>query len=87
MSSPEFDQLFGHRIVLPDTDAQSRLARLVGRDDAITRLSKSLGVLICPTRLQEWQDKHHPKSQAILTHVQKRHPLIILSGDVGTGQN
>lgn len=86
MSSPDFDQLFGRRIVLPDTDAQSRLSRLVGRDEAIARLSKLLGILICPARLEKWRDKYHPDSRMILTHVQKRHPLVILSGDVGTGK-
>jgi len=82
----DIDQLFGRRLDFPDPDAQSRLARLIGRDDAVSRLSKLLGVLICPGRLEEWRNKHHPGASAILAHVRKRHPLVILSGDVGTGK-
>ena len=51
--------LFERPTTLPDPDAQGRLARLVGMDDKIKRLANVLGVLINPTGLRKWQDKHH----------------------------
>ena len=51
--------LFERPTTLPDPDAQSRLARLVGMNDKIKRLANVLGVLINPVGLRKWQDKHH----------------------------
>ena len=86
MNPPDIEQIFGPRVALPDGEAMRRLARLVGRDDAISRLSKLLGVLMRPTRLDEWLSKHHPDASAVLAHVKGRLPFVILAGDVGTGK-
>ena len=86
MTPPDIDQLFDRRIVLPDADVRARLSRLVGLDEVIVRLTKLLGVLISPQRLNQWMKKYHPGAATILTHAKRRHPLVILSGDVGTGK-
>ena len=78
--------LFERPTTLPDPDAQGRLARLVGMDDKIKRLANVLGVLINPTGLRKWQDKHHADAGALLDAVIRRPPLVVLSGDVGSGK-
>lgn len=78
--------LFEHPTTLPDPDAQGRLARLVGMDDKIKRLANVLGVLINPTGLHKWQDKHHSNAGGLLDAVIRRPPLVVLSGDVGSGK-
>lgn len=78
--------LFERPITLPDTDAQSRLARLVGMDDKIRRLSNVLAVLINPAGLQKWLAQHHAHATGLLDAVLRRPPLVVLSGDVGSGK-
>lgn len=78
--------LFERAMTLPDPDARDRLARLVGMDDKIKRLSNVLSVLINPTGLQHWLSQHHPDGSHLLDVVQRRPPLVILSGDVGSGK-
>lgn len=83
---PNLQGLFEHPTTLPDPDAQGRLARLVGMDDKIKRLANVLGVLINPTGLRKWQDKHHADAGGLLDSVIRRPPLVVLSGDVGSGK-
>ena len=86
MSQANLQNLFERSTRLPDPDAQSRLARLVGMDDKIKRLANVLGVLINPAGLRKWQDKHHADSTGLLDTVLRRPPLVVLSGDVGSGK-
>lgn len=81
-----FQGMFERPTTLPDPDAQGRLARLVGMDEKIKRLANVLGVLINPAGLQKWQAKHHADANNLLDAVLRRPPLIILSGDVGSGK-
>jgi AAA+ superfamily predicted ATPase len=78
--------LFERPITLPDTDARARLERLVGMEDKIKRLANILGVLINPHGLQKWFTDHHAGAAALLDVVLRRPPLVILSGDVGSGK-
>ena len=83
---PDFDDLFEARINYPDPDARERLALLVGLDAHKTRLSKILGLLINPTAIETWLDKHHPGAGSVLNWVIRRPPLVVLAGDVGCGK-
>ena len=85
-TEPGLDDLFDHRTDLPDSDAQDRLARLVGLDEHKTRLAKILGLLVNPDGLQEWAERHHPGAEHLLDAVLSRPPLVILAGDVGSGK-
>ena len=84
---PPFDELFERRLTFPDFEPQERLARLVGLNDHKARLSKILGLLVNPTGLQAWAEKHHPGANCILTNVLRRPPLVVLAGDVGSGKS
>ncbi|KIQ27752.1 AAA family ATPase [Xanthomonas campestris] len=83
---PTLDELFEQRRQLPDMDARERLARLVGLDDHKTRLTKILGLLVNPSALRAWADRHHPGATSLLNTVLRRPPLVVLAGDVGSGK-
>ena len=80
------DDLFDRRLDFPDIGASRRLARLVGIDQAKTRLAKILGVLVNPAGPRDWAEKHHKGAAIALDYLERRPPLVILAGDVGTGK-
>lgn len=80
------EELFERALTYPDFEYQERLNRLVGLDEHKERLSKILGVLVNPTGLESWAKKHHPHAKKLLDVVIKRPPLVVLSGDVGSGK-
>ena len=86
MSQPSTSALFERSITLPDSDARDRLARLVGMEDKIKRLTNILSVLINPLGLQRSQTDHHPDALRLIDSVLRRPPLVVLSGDVGSGK-
>lgn len=83
---PTLDELFDQRQIYPDIDARMRLERLIGLDEQKSRLAKILGLLVHPAGLETWANKHHPEASALLDTVLRRPPLIILTGDVGSGK-
>jgi len=83
---PGLDELFERRLTFPDFEPQERLARLVGLDDQKARLTKILGLLVNPAGLDAWAQRHHPDAKALLKHVLRRPPLVVLAGDVGSGK-
>ncbi|MBD3774627.1 AAA family ATPase [Stenotrophomonas lactitubi] len=85
-SKPTLDELFDQRHIYPDIDARTRLDRLIGVDDQKARLSKILGLLVHPAGLELWAKRHHPGAATLLDSVLRRPPLVILSGDVGSGK-
>lgn len=84
---PSLDELFERRITYPDFEPQERLAQLVGLDDQKARLSKILGLLVNPARLEAWAKRHHPGAKGIVTTLLRRPPLVVLAGDVGSGKS
>lgn len=86
MDNVTIDDLFERRLDFPDHDAKQRLARLVGIDEAKERLAKVLAVLVNPAGPKDWADKFHSGAPTLLDYLARRPPLVILSGDVGTGK-
>lgn len=80
------DDVFDRRLTFPDLAAQQRFARLVGIDDAKLRLTKLLAALIHPDGVRVWANKFHKGAPALVNFLERRPPLVILSGDVGTGK-
>ncbi len=83
---PQLNDLFDRRLEFPDMDAARRLNRLVGVDDARSRLTKLLAILVNPESPRTWANKHHPNAAMLLDYLERRPPLVILAGDVGTGK-
>lgn len=86
MERVTIDALFERRQDFPDADAQKRLARLVGIDDAKARLAKVLAVLVNPDGPKQWAARFHNGAPLLLDYLSRRPPLVILAGDVGTGK-
>lgn len=82
----EMMTLFEQRMSFPHPSARERLARLVGLDDHISKLTKVLGLLVHPGGLVRWSEKHHPDASQLVHSVLNRPPLVILGGDVGSGK-
>lgn len=78
--------LFDRRLDYPDLDARKRLSRLVGVDEVKSRLTKMLGILVNPAGPRTWSRTFHPDADLLLDYVERRPPLVILAGDVGSGK-
>jgi len=85
-AQPTFNDLFERPITYPDFDPQERLARLVGLDDHKARLTKILSMLVNPEGFRKWTKKYHPGADELINTVLRRPPLVVLSGDVGSGK-
>ncbi|HVX40441.1 MAG TPA: ATP-binding protein [Gemmatimonadaceae bacterium] len=82
----DLNSLFERRLSYPDADARDRLARLVGLDAQKDRVAKMLGILINPQGIVDWARKHHPGATNLVRIVQRRPPLVVFAGDVGSGK-
>ncbi len=86
MEQISLETLFERRHDFPDRGAQSRYSRLVGIDEAKSRLVKLLSILVNPEGPKRWAVKHHGGAPLLLDYLTRRPPLVLLSGDVGTGK-
>jgi AAA+ superfamily predicted ATPase len=87
MDDITIDKLFGRRTSFPDADSMRRFSALVGIEEAKIRLVRSLGILVNPAGVRSWAKKFHKNDKMVLLDLlESRPPLIILSGDVGTGK-
>ena len=82
----DINTLFERRLSYPHPDARDRLDRLVGLDDHIARLTKSLGLLVHPGGLRMWGHEFHPGAERLIDSVLMRPPLVIFGGDIGSGK-
>lgn len=84
---PNIEELFEQAILYPDVDMKERFDKLVGLDDQKAHLVKTLSLLVNPSGLIEWADKHHKSAKSVIDAVLRRPPLVILAGDVGSGKS
>ncbi|MBK8270707.1 MAG: AAA family ATPase [Planctomycetes bacterium] len=85
-SNVETTELFELELPLPDAAIQARSERLVGFDARYERLRRDLRLLADPEELSRWSKKHHHKELSLCAAIGDRYPLVIFSGDVGTGK-
>ena len=83
MISPD---LFDEVRELPDEDAARQFGQLIGLDHLKSVLVKQARLLLVPTLLEEWSRKHHGTVLPFVGEFSRRPPLIVFSGDVGTGK-
>jgi AAA+ superfamily predicted ATPase len=79
--------LFNNVQELPDPAAHRRYEALVGLDGVKDRLLKQARVLLKPSLLDQWAEKHHGRPLPIVELLRDRPPLFIFGGDVGTGKS
>lgn len=78
-----FDDIFD----LPDPDRSQQYDALVGLDEVKERLTKEGRLLLLPNLLDDWSKKHHGVVIPAVKHFHDRPPLLVFSGDVGTGKS
>ena len=72
---------------LPDEEATRQFSRLIGLDHLKTVLVKQARLLLRPALLEDWSNQHHNVILPCVEDFSRRPPLIVFSGDVGTGKN
>ena len=82
----EHNDLFDEVVELPNAKAQQQFSELVGLDKAKELLLKEGRLLLNPQLLAEWSRKFHKVVLPSVEGFQKKPPLIVFSGDVGTGK-
>jgi len=80
------EHFFDEVIELPDPDVQRQFQDLVGLDDVKELLLKEGRLLLNPALLEEWSQKQHRQRLPCIDIFLDRPPLILFSGDVGTGK-
>lgn len=70
----------------PEPRARDWYASLVGLDDHKERLLVELELLLHPERLEAWSRTHHGLVLGACDRSRNRVPLVLLTGDVGTGK-
>lgn len=70
----------------PDPDILERYEALIGLDATKERLEKEAEALLRPDLLDKWSREKHGARLAALNLLQRRPPLFIFAGDVGTGK-
>lgn len=77
-----FDEVFD----LPDPDLKRRYESLAGLDATKEQLHKDASLLLDPAALEAWSEEFHQMLLPAVRDFRDRPPLILLSGDVGTGK-
>lgn len=80
------DQLFADVRTLPDSEITKRFDRLVGIDDVKERLLKEAALILDPELLEQWSNRHYRKEVSLIRLLERRPPLFLIAGDVGTGK-
>lgn len=80
------DGVFDEVMEFPDADIKRRFDRLVGLDAVKERLVKEAMMRLQPSSLEDWSQSYFKQSLPALRYFQRRPPLFILAGDVGTGK-
>ena len=86
MHSDSSDGIFDDVLEFPDADIKRRYEGLVGLDAVKDRLTKEAMMRLQPSSLEDWSQQHFRDSLPALKFFQRRPPLFILAGDVGTGK-
>jgi len=77
---------FEYCIDLPDKDLNESARFLVGFNERYARLKRDIELLAMSDDLVNWGKKFYGSELRICAVVAERYPLIVFSGDVGTGK-
>lgn len=78
--------IFDNTIDLPNTGIKERTANLIGFEAKFQRIYGNLKLLLDQEGLKAWSKKYHKQELPVIEQLTERYPLIILSGDAGTGK-
>lgn len=80
------DSIFDIEKELPNKEIFDRSKTLIGFDAKYSRISSNLRLLQEQEAVSEWSKKCHGQQLPILEYIKDKYPLLILSGDAGTGK-
>lgn len=80
------NSIFDSTIELPNSDVKERTKHLIGFEAKFQRIYGNLKLLLDQEGLIAWSKKHHAVELPVISQLTDRYPLIILSGDAGTGK-
>ena len=80
------NDLFDYVRPMPDADATSQFKTLVGLDALKAVLLKEARLVLIPELLEQWSKEKHGSILPCVEQFHRRSPLIVFSGDVGTGK-
>jgi len=80
------ESIFDNITELPNAAIQKRMQGLIGFDNKFNRIFSNLKLLLDQEGLVKWSKKFHQTQLPIIEQLQDKYPLIILSGDAGTGK-
>lgn len=78
--------VFDNTIELPSEAIQERTQNLIGFDSKFNKIYRNLKLLLDQEGLIEWSLKHHETELPAIKLLTDRYPLILLTGDAGTGK-
>ncbi len=81
------EQLFDDVYDFPNDRHLARYQNLVGLDDVKEILDKEARILLNPTLLKDWSQRHHGTQLSVVDLFARRHPFFIFEGDVGIGKS
>ena len=70
----------------PEPEALERYANLIGLDSVKEHLEKEAEIMLRPDLLNKWSNDKHGDKLPALEMLQRRPPLFVFAGDVGTGK-
>ena len=79
-------KLFDDVRKMPDGEAARQFEMLVGLDHVKTTLLKEARIVLVPELLAQWSYRKHEYILPCIGHFYNRSPLMVFSGDVGTGK-
>lgn len=78
--------IFDNTIDLPNSGIKERTANLIGFEAKFQRIFGNLKLLLDQESLKAWSKKYHKIELPVIEQLTERYPLIILTGDAGTGK-
>ena len=83
---PVASELFELELALPDDRVLATSKRLVGFEARYDRIRRDLRLLSSSDEVRAWSQQFYQRELALCHIVADRYPLMIFSGDVGTGK-
>lgn len=78
--------IFDNTLELPNPVIKERSNHLIGFEAKFQRIFGNIKLLLDHEGLKIWSNRYHKTELPIIRQLTDRYPLIILSGDVGTGK-
>ena len=83
---PVGSDLFELERLLPDELIAATARRLVGFESRYNRIRSDLRLLSSPDDVRAWSRRFHERELPLCDTVLDRYPLVVFTGDVGTGK-